>query len=262
MTRIEKFKPQAIIFDKDGTLIDFDAMWGGWTIYLAEQIRQAIGLDVREALCFAMGYDQKNNKVLANSVLASKPMAELYALTIEVIRSQGLNEKDATDVVEPVWCIPDPVMLAKPLTNLRNLFNQLTEQGIKVAVATADDRAPTQATIDAFDIGEYIACISCADDGIPSKPAPDMVHILCEQMGVEPSKIMVIGDTISDLKMARAAGAGLAVGVLSGVSSAKDLAGQADMLFESIDDLNEYVLAFAENDSPQANRGLNPDFAF
>jgi phosphoglycolate phosphatase-like HAD superfamily hydrolase len=36
---LKHFKAQAIIFDKDGTLIDFDAMWGGWVVYLAEQIK-------------------------------------------------------------------------------------------------------------------------------------------------------------------------------------------------------------------------------
>jgi hypothetical protein len=62
--------------------------------------------------------------------------------------------------------------------------------------------------------------------------------------------------------MARAAGIGLAAGVLSGVSSAKDLAGLADVLLESIDELNEFALIFAEDESRQPKSGLNPDFAF
>ncbi len=262
MTRIKNFKPQAIIFDKDGTLIDFDAMWGGWTIHLAEQLQQASGLNVREALCLAMGYDEVSKKVVANGMLASNPMSRLYNLTIEVMGSCGLGEQAAVKVVEQVWCIPDPVILAKPFTDMRALFCQLTENGIKIAIATADDRAPTQAMVDAFDIEEYISCMACADDGIPSKPAPDMVFSLCKQMDVEPSNVMVIGDTTSDLKMARAAGAGLAVGVLSGVSSARDLVSLADVLIDSIDDLNEYALSFTQDDSPQTNNGLNPDFAF
>jgi len=264
MTRIKNknFKPQAIIFDKDGTLIDFDVMWGGWTIHLAEQLCQASGVNVREALCLAMGYDRHRKKALANSMLASNPMARLYDLTIEVMQSQGLGKPESLKLVEKVWCIPNPVILAKPFTDMRALFSQLTEQGIKIAVATADDSAPTQAMVDAFEIGEYISCMSCADGGIPSKPAPDMVLTLCEQMDVKPSEVMVIGDTISDLKMARAAGAGLAVGVLSGVSSARDLVGSADMLIESIDELNKFVLNLTVDDSYQVNNGLNPDFAF
>ena len=262
MSRTKKFKPQAIIFDKDGTLIDFNAMWGGWTIHLAEQLRQASGLNVCDALCLAMGYDDVTKKVMANSRLASNSMSRLYNLTVEVMRSCGLEEQAAAGAVEQVWCIPDPVILAKPFTNMRTLFGQLSEQGIKVAIATADDRIPTQAMVDAFDIGEYISCMSCADDGIPSKPAPDMVFTLCKQMNVDPSNVMVIGDTMSDLKMARAAGAGLAVGVLSGVSTAKDFMGLSDVLLESIDELTEFVLDLTIDNSHQINNGLNPDFAF
>ena len=256
------FKPQAIIFDKDGTLIDFDAMWDGWTIHLADQLHQASRLDVREAMCLAMGYDINSKKVLAGSMLASNPMTRLYDLTIETMQSLGLSELTAAKLVEQVWCIPDPVLLARPITDMRTLFSQLTEQGIKVAIATADDRAPTQAMVDAFDVGEYISSMVCADDGISSKPAPDMVLSLCKQMDLEPSKVMVIGDTISDLKMAHAAGAGLAVGVLSGVSSTKDLVELADVLIESVDELNEYTFAFSDNESQQTKSGLNPDFAF
>lgn len=260
MTATKNFRPQAIIFDKDGTLIDFDAMWGGWTIYLAEQLHLASGLDVRQKLCLMFGVDELTNKVLAGGKLASMPMSLLYDLIVEVMQSFGLNTNEATKVVEQAWCIPDPVILAKPFTDLRALFSQLTEKGIKIAIATADDRAATQAMVDAFDIGEYISCMACADDGIPSKPAPDMTLSLCAQMNIKPADVMVVGDTASDMKMAREAGAGLAVGMLSGVSSAKDLAGFADVLLDSIDELNEY--AFTEGDLRQTKSGLNPDFAF
>lgn len=260
MTVTKNFKPQAIIFDKDGTLIDFDAMWGGWTMYLANQLQLASGLDVRQKLCLIFGVDEVTNKVLAGGKLASMPMSLLYELTIEVMQSAGLTINEANRVVDQAWCIPDPVILAKPFTDLRTLFSQLTEQGIKIAIATADNRAPTQAMVDAFDIGEYISCMACADDGIPSKPAPDMVHSLCAQMNVKPAEVMVVGDTASDLKMARAANAGLAVGMLSGVSSAKHLTGFADVLFDSLDELKEYI--FVEGNIPQTNSGLTPDFAF
>jgi HAD superfamily hydrolase (TIGR01549 family) len=262
MDPLKRFKAQAIIFDKDGTLIDFDAMWGGWVIYLAEELRGVSGLDTREALCRAMGYDEANKKVLAHGKLAAYPMAHLYRLTVEVMQSLGLNAEDAERAVAQGWRIPDPVMLAKQFTDTRALFQKLHKLGIKIGIATADDRAPTQAMIEAFDIEEYITALACADDGIPSKPAPDMALALCQRMNVEPSKTMVIGDTTSDLKMARAAGAGLAVGVLSGVSSARDLAEYADCLIESVDELHAYAQIHAANDASQTQNGLEPDFAF
>ena len=262
MDGLKHFRAQAIIFDKDGTLIDFDAMWGGWVVYLAEQIMAVSGLNVRAALCFAMGFDEKSRKVLPQGKLASRPMSQLHQLTIGVVKSFGLSRVDAERIVEAAWCIPDPVSLAKPLTDLRTLFSNLHDHGIQIAIATADDRAATQAMIEAFDIDEFNTTLVCGDEGIPSKPAPDMVLTICERLKLDPKNVMVTGDTASDLKMARAAGAGLAVGVLSGVSSAKDLIPFADALIESIDELNDYVLVLDATKSARSPQGLDPDFAF
>lgn len=261
MNKLKQFKAHAIIFDKDGTLIDFDAMWSGWAIYLAEQLTQVSGLKVREALCLAMGYDDVDKKVLAHGKLATTSMPQLYRLTVEVMQSLGLNETSAEQVVEKAWCIPDPVLLAKPLIDIRALFENLRAEGKKIAIATADDRKPTQAMIDAFDIEEYISSMVCGDDGVAVKPAPDMVLEICKQIHVDPSKTMVIGDTIADLKMARSAGAGLVVGVLSGVSSAKDLAPFADVLIESVDELYFYSIRQA-NAFDNLSKGLNPNIIF
>jgi phosphoglycolate phosphatase len=263
MNKLNKFKAQAIIFDKDGTLIDFDAMWGGWVIYLAEQLHQASGLPVRESLSLAMGYDEDTKKVLAHGKIAVTPMAKLYILTIEVMQSLGLSAEKAKEVVETCWCIPDPVELAKPFTDMRELFYKLHSEGIKIAIATADDRTPTQAMIEAFDIEEYIFTMVCADDNIPTKPAPDMVHAICQRMNIHPSKVMVIGDTITDLKMARAAGVGLAVGVLSGVSNARDLIPFADVLIESVEELLMYAPMHeaSKDETGNALSGLNPEIA-
>jgi phosphoglycolate phosphatase-like HAD superfamily hydrolase len=262
MDRLSSFKAQAIIFDKDGTLIDFDAMWGGWVVYLAEQMHALSGLPVREPLCVAMGYDEANKKVLALGKLAASPMSALYRLTVEVMRSLGLSAERAEQVVEQGWCIPDPVVLAKPLTDLRELFGKLYEQNIKLGIATTDDRAPTQAMIEAFDIEEYLATMVCADDGIPAKPAPDMVLTICERMNIHPSKVMVVGDTTADLKMGRSAGAGLVVGVLSGVSNVHDLMPYADVIIDSVDELHAYAQILAENESSLTQSGLSQDFAF
>ena len=262
MDGLKHFRAQAIIFDKDGTLIDFDAMWGGWVVYLAEQLRSVSGLKVQERLYLAMGYDENAKKVLATGKLASRPMSQLYQLTVDVIQSLGLSSREAECIVEKVWCIPDPVMLSKPLSDMRAMFSSLQDHGIQIAIATADDRAPTEAMIEAFDIQEFVATMACADDGILSKPAPDMVLTICESLKLDPKNVMVIGDTVSDLKMARAAGAGLAVGVLSGVSATKDLSPYADVLIESIDELHDYILWLDRVESARSQQGLDPDFAF
>src|SRR5258706_575669 len=105
MDGFKNFKAQAVIFDKDGTLIDFDVMWGGWVVYLAGQLNAASGLNVEEPFYVAMGYDHEHRKVLAGGRLASRPMAQLRHLTIEVMQSFGLNMDQAEQIVEQARCI-------------------------------------------------------------------------------------------------------------------------------------------------------------
>ncbi len=67
--------------------------------------------------------------------------------------------------MEEGWCIPDPVISAKQFTDIGTLFSKLHQQNIKIGIATSDDRAPTQAMIEAFDIDEFITTMVCSDDG-------------------------------------------------------------------------------------------------
>ena len=46
-----------VVFDKDGTLIDFDAMWAGWVVGLAARLEAALGHPIRDELYVALGFD-------------------------------------------------------------------------------------------------------------------------------------------------------------------------------------------------------------
>lgn len=59
-----------------------------------------------------------------------------------------------------------------------------------------------------------------------SKPSAMPLKILCQQASLQPDDCIVVGDTSSDTGMARNAGAGLCIGVLTG-------SGTADQLMET-----------------------------
>lgn len=235
------FVPGLLIFDKDGTLIDFDAMWGDWMTQLATRLEAVSGLSLRQRLYTAFGYDATHNRALADRPLAVASMASLYQLTIEVTTNCGATSQQAEQAVATAWFIPDPVHLAKPFTNLASLFNNLKVAGVKIAIATSDDRPPTVATLKGLGAWSSVDMLICADEceaaGLKVKPAPDMILAICQQLNVQPDRTVMVGDSVADLQMGAAAGVGLKVGVLSGVSTAETLAPFADVLIESIQDL-------------------------
>jgi phosphoglycolate phosphatase-like HAD superfamily hydrolase len=226
-----------VIFDKDGTLIDFDAMWSGWVTDLARDLEAELARPIETSLYGAIGFDPSTGRAIAGGPLAAMPMGRLRRLTVNVVSAAGREPSDAEAIVGRAWRPPDPVALAHPLADLPALFSALRRRGTRIAVATSDDRAPTEATLQALGvlgIAPLIDALVCADDGLPIKPEPAMILHLCELLEVEPRSAAMVGDAPADLEMAGAAGVGLRIGVLSGVGRRLDLEPLADVIVASI----------------------------
>ena len=234
---LDKLSPRLIIFDKGGTLIDFRGMWSAWIRELARRVESATGLPMAGPLFHAMGFDPGSGRIDPAGRLATGTMADLRALTVGLLHEAGLSRPASDAAVETAWFAPDPVEEVRPLADLPELFTELRARGIKIAVATMDDRASTEATFAALGVESFVDALVCGDDGLPPKPAADMVWAVCQATGVAPAQAVVVGDSVTDLEMGRAAGAGLVVGVLSGVAPEDVLAPHADVLLESVADM-------------------------
>jgi phosphoglycolate phosphatase len=228
---------ELIIFDKDGTLIEFHLMWGGWVEELARRLEAEIGLPLRDGLYALLGVDQETGMVLAHGLMAATPMRRIREVVEGYVSDSGAAPAGAAAAVERAWHAPDPVALAQPVTDLRALLGRLRARVPTFAVATSDDRGPTERTLAALGIADQFAALSCADDGRRTKPAPDPVLHLCSTLGVPPSATAVVGDAPADLRMARAAGAARAIAVLTGVGDEAILAPLADVVLDSIEAL-------------------------
>ena len=226
-----------VIFDKDGTLIEFGSMWSGWAVALADALNAATRRSVEGPLFAMLGYDAATGIVLPGGGLAATPMARLRERSLEVLIGMGLTDGAAKEALSVAWHAPDPVGLVQPLTDLDDLFGRLHAGDRRIAIATSDDREPTERTIAALGLAGAIDALVCADDGVAVKPAPDMVLHLCKEIGVAPGRTAVVGDAPADLQMARAAGAGLVIGVLTGVGARADLEPLADLVIDSVEDL-------------------------
>ena len=226
-----------IVFDKDGTLIDFAAMWAGWAIDIGRRLDVATGRPVSGDVFAAIGFDPTLNRVLPGGLLAASTMAGIAETIAAVVRRWCPSVAAARRAVETAWFEPDPVALARPLADLPYLFERLVASGRRIAVATTDDRAPTEATLRALGVRGNVSALACGDDGVGLKPDPAMVLAVCATLRTEPSRTAIVGDTPADLAMGRAAGLGRVIGVLSGVAPRADLGPLADALLGSVGEL-------------------------
>jgi phosphoglycolate phosphatase-like HAD superfamily hydrolase len=225
-----------VVFDKDGTLIDFHAMWGGWARGLGDRldavIRRPVSLDVFAAI----GFDPASGRVAPGGELATATMAGIEETVARVLRRWCPSISAARRATEAAWTLPDPVALAVPLGDLRGIFGRLRADGRRIAIVTTDDRGPTLATLRSLGVRDDVRAMVCGDDGFAMKPEPDPIFAICQAYQREPDRVLVVGDTPADIAMGRAAGAGRVIGVRSGLGTDADLR-DADGIIDSIADL-------------------------
>ena len=226
-----------VVFDKDGTLLDFHAMWGGWALELGARLDGATRRPVAGDVFATIGFDPSSGRVRSGAPLAVATMAEIREVVAAVIRRWCPSVSAARRAVDAAWFVPDPVAKAVSVTDLPHLFGAIAATGRTIAVATTDDRAPTTTTLEALDVREYIAALACGDDGIGVKPDPEMLLAICQATGIAPARTAVVGDSPADLVMGRDAGAGRRIGVRSGVAELAELEPLADLVLASVAEL-------------------------
>jgi phosphoglycolate phosphatase len=224
---------ELVVFDKDGTLISFDAMWTGWARDLGTRLELATRRPVAGDVYTTIGYDPVANRIVAGAPMAIATMGEIGELVGAVLRRWCPSVSAARQILADAWSEPDPVERAVPLADLVAVFTALRERGRRIAVATTDDRSPTEETLAALGVAGLVDDIVCGDDDGPTKPEPAALTSIANRLGIQTANTAMVGDTPADLRMARGAGAH-AIGVTSGVGSAAELAPDADLVVESI----------------------------
>lgn len=212
-------------------------MWSDWVRGLAGALEASYGESLDAVVYPMMGVDPTSGRVYPHGALAATPMGRLRSTLSAMLVDQGIAPSVVARIVASAWHSPDPVELARPITDLRVLFEALRASGTRIAVATSDDREPTERTLAHFGVTDLVEAVTCADDGLPVKPSPDAIHWICRALGVPEAHAAVIGDAPADLRMGRAAGVGLVVGVLTGVGDRAALADIADLILPSIAEL-------------------------
>ncbi len=234
-----------IAFDKDGTLIDFHYFWAARVTAGVEAITRRLEAEgsspdhqLPEQVYRSIGFEAQTGRFLGNGLLATSTNEEVAPAVAAVLNQHGLSLRAATRIVRedfiPVLVAPPEAKFLRTFGELPTLFDALRQAGVRVAVITNDDRAITEGTLSLLRVSDRIDALICADDPIPSKPAPEPILNLSARFSVRPERMVMVGDTYFDLLMAQRAGVGTRVGVLSGAGLQQDLAPYADLLLSSV----------------------------
>lgn len=235
-----RFDAGLVAFDKDGTLFDFNSSWRRPFQHAVENLLSPFSnrTELRAALYRALGFDPVAGAFNEDGPFAAgtaEATIRAAATALHQLSHPLLPWEECELLVRQRFAplLAGSVDLS-PVTELAPLLSSLHENSVRVAVITSDERGPTEAALASFRLSPFVDFIACADGAFRHKPAPDPLLAAAKTVDVPMEKTVVVGDSEVDLRMARSAGAGLAVGVLTGVGSRRTLGPLADLVLDSI----------------------------
>lgn len=246
---------KGILFDKDGTLIDF-SLWrdaGIQTIKtimdehnlndegLFAELKKSIGITETGTEPFgALAYKSHEDLAAELHFILNKhrniDLCKFKSHVAELLRKEVLR-----DDVE-----------FKEITDIRALYRHLSSNGIKMGMATADSHQSAMHMINKLNLNDCFDFIGSYDGVLKPKPNKDMCMKFCSMYGLAPNEVAIVGDSFNDMMFARNSGA-IGVGVLSGVSCKINLKDVANVIIPAVDFLlNDGVLMSLDDESYEA----------
>lgn len=227
---------RAILFDKDGTLIDFQKTWSR-AVY--ETLRGlADGDEGKFAELIAIAeYDVPGRRILPTSPVIASSSADYGRDWARIV---GAEPNQAFFTRMDKMLIPVSLEDIFPIGELEPLIGGFRDAGLVVGICTNDSEYGARAQCERLGITELFDGIIGYDSGHGRKPAAGQIHAFARAHGLRTDEIALVGDSLHDLHAARAAGS-VGIAVLTGPATRDVLEPDADHVIDSIMDLPPLV---------------------
>lgn len=118
------------------------------------------------------------------------------------------------------YLLKDPEL--RTFEGITDMLDELKAQGVLMAVATGKSRIGLDRVLNGMNLGHYFDASRTADQTF-SKPHPQMLQEILEELDVPADQAVMVGDTSHDIQMAQSAGMD-SIAVTYGAHTAEELA--------------------------------------
>lgn len=222
-----------ILFDKDGTLFDFQATWSVWTRALLADLSDG---DTARATAMgtAVGFEVETGQFSPDSPIITHTPDEIAMALLPLLPGKSLAA-----LVSQMNTMSATVALA-PAVPLGPFLGNLRGRGLRLGVATNDAETAARAQLASVGIEPLFDFVAGFDSGHGGKPGPGMLLAFARTFDLEPGQVLMVGDSRHDLIAGRAAGMRV-VGVLTGLATIADLSPLADAVLPDIGHLPAWI---------------------
>lgn len=227
-------RADAVIFDKDGTLIDFDAFWVTVSVKAIEDMLSTFGRQEVPMEEILEAFGVHNGVTDMNGILCKGTYEQMGQSVYDILKRYGCEasceascEEVTRVLIEAYNQNADAGDVKPTCPNLAQVLKQLKDQNKKLAVVTTDNMQITRKCLEKLGVLELFDKIYTDDGDVPTKPDPYCVYDFCEFAHVEKDRVVMVGDTMTDMRFAKNAGIAV-VGIAKCEGNKEVLAPHAD----------------------------------
>jgi len=239
MSQCDLTNVDAVVFDKDGTVVDFHRTWDPVIRRLLLDLADGDRPKFRGAAA-AIGYDLTNDTLLATSPVVADTNAAVADCLAPWFGRQSDDAEFLAEIEERFAEIIDTTVVGA--AGAEPMLQRLHDAGVSLGIATNDSESSARRQLVSLGWDELFASVMGYDSGHGAKPAPGMVTQSALALGSSPERVAMVGDSIHDIEAGRAAGA---AAVYVGRSAL--LGYRADIWIAEISEIGDLVLGEARS---------------
>lgn len=226
---------KGILFDKDGTLVDFNSLWLESTYelitYIARKHADVYSTEKNKEIASLLGL--LDNQIDEHSVLASMTSQDIAKIIADNLHANVEQIHEEINDFYYAYILKNKDKI-RGIGNLLVLLKQLKNEGLIIGIVTADNLDITKLTLSVLEIEPYVDFIATADL-YEKKPNKEAMLAFCEKFSLQEDEVIHVGDTLIDMKFSKHGKFG--VGVLSGVGTEQTLEKYTPYIIESVHSL-------------------------
>jgi HAD superfamily hydrolase (TIGR01549 family) len=132
--------------------------------------------------------------------------------------------------------------LAQIYPGIEDILRSIKESGKKLAVFTGKGTHTAMITLQEFHIDKYFDFIVTGNDVVKHKPSSEGLLKIMEHFTLQPDELLMVGDSVSDVKAAREAGVMIAAVLWDSYAKEKVLQMKTDFVFDNTKEFQDWLI--------------------
>jgi len=165
----------------------------------------------------------------------------LFGPTEDVILEEWCRDRYEEARVEYYKYYSDNHSMAKLYPGMKEILEYLKKESYPLGIFTGKGSEASMITLKKLDIDHYFDLIVTGDNVENPKPSPEGILKFVNHFGLKPEKVLMIGDSVSDVIASKEAGVKIASALWDSYGEEEVKTLQSDYYFHSVEELNHFI---------------------